>query len=215
MATPIRFYLDFASPYAWIALPGIERLAAEHGRALEWRPVLIWAVLKAQGIASPMGTPAKRRYFKTDMARSAAFHGVPYRHPSRLPLSAHLATRVYYTIAEHDLAKAQSFGRGVFAAFFSADEDIADAAVVERLALSHGLRPDEAQEAMNGPLGRQRLSAMVDAAIADGVCGSPWFIIDGEPFFGADRLSQIDWRLGSVPTETDAIDGRAMKRSSG
>jgi 2-hydroxychromene-2-carboxylate isomerase len=201
MAEPIRFYLDFASPYAWIALAGIERLASEHGRALEWRPVLIWAVLKAQGIAPPMEVPAKRGYFEIDMARSAAFHGVAYRHPSRLPLSAHLATRVYYSIAERDLDKAQSFGRDVFAAFFTRDEDIADPEVVVRLAANHSLTADEAQEAMNGPLGRQRLAAAVDAAIADGVCGSPWFIVEGEPFFGADRLPQIAKRLAASPRE--------------
>jgi 2-hydroxychromene-2-carboxylate isomerase len=130
---------------------------------------------------------------------------VPYRHPSRLPLSAHLATRLYYAIAERDLGTARSFGRDVFAAFFTRDEDIADQAVVVRLAAAHGLTPDEAQEAMNGPLGRRRLSAAVDAAIADGVCGSPWFIVDGEPFFGADRLPQIAWRLAGSARESSTI----------
>ena len=51
---------------------------------------------------------------------------------------------------------------------------------------------------MEGPLGRERLAAAVDAAIADKVCGSPFFIIDGEPFFGADRLPQIAWRLSQA-----------------
>jgi 2-hydroxychromene-2-carboxylate isomerase len=212
VAAPIRFYLDFASPYAWIALPGIERLAEASGRALEWRPVLIWAVLKAQGIAAPMNVPAKRRYFVTDMTRSAAFSGVDFRHPSRLPLSAHLATRAYYTIAERDPAKARAFGRDVFAAFFTQDADIADALIVEQIAATHGLDKTEAREAMDGPLGRQRLTEAVDAAIADDVCGSPYFIVDGEPFFGADRLPQIAWRLGAHPTAEGAT-GDGAKRS--
>jgi 2-hydroxychromene-2-carboxylate isomerase len=195
MAGPVRFYLDFASPYAWFALNGIEQLAQEHGRGVEWQPVLIWAVLKANGIAPPMDVPAKRRYFETDMVRSAQFLGVPYRHPSRLPLSAHLATRLYYTIAESDVPKARAFGRDVFGAFFTRDEDIAEADTILRLAASHDIAADEAREAMNGPLGRQRLAAAVDAAVADGVCGSPFFVVDGEPFFGADRLPQLAWRL--------------------
>ena len=195
MATPIRFYLDFASPYAWFALDGIERLAREHGREVEWRPVLIWAVLKAQDIAAPMNVPAKRDYLVTDMVRSAAFHGVPYKHPSKLPLSAHLASRLYYALAERDPPMALAFGRDVFAAFFTHDEDISDAEIVTRIASRHGIAAAEAQDAMNGPLGRERLAAAVDAAIADKVCGSPFFIIDGEPFFGADRLPQVAWRL--------------------
>jgi 2-hydroxychromene-2-carboxylate isomerase len=210
MAEPIRFYLDFASPYAWFALDGIERLAREHGRPLEWRPVLIWAVLKAHDIAAPLNVPAKRGYFLTDMTRSAAFHGVPFRHPSKLPLSAHLASRLYYAIAERDLPRAKAFGRAVFAAFFTRDEDISDAAVVTRLAGSHGLAAAEAHEAMNGALGRERLAATVDAAIAEGVCGSPFFIVDGEPFFGADRLPQIAWRLASQAHATGTADAPAV-----
>jgi 2-hydroxychromene-2-carboxylate isomerase len=142
------------------------------------------------------------------MVRSAAFHGVPYLHPTKLPLSAHVASRVYYTIAEHDLPKARAFGRDVFAAFFTRDEDIADADVVERIAMRHGLGASEAREAMGGPLGRARLAAAVDAAVAEKVCGSPYFIVDGEPFFGADRLPQIAWRLG----QADANSAPGEKR---
>ena len=199
MAGTIHLTLDFASPYAWFALDGIERLAREHGREIEWRPVLIWAVLKAQDIAAPMNVPAKRDYLVADMARSAAFHGVLYRHPTKLPLSAHLASRLYYALAEHDLPKAMAFGRDVFAAFFTRDEDISDAEIVTRLAGRHGIADAKARDAMNGPLGRERLAAAIDAAVADKVCGSPFFIIVDEPVFGADRLSQIAWRLSQAP----------------
>lgn len=197
MPAPIRFYMDFASPYAYFARPGIERLAAAHGREIEWRPVLVWAVLTAQKIAPPMEAPARMRYFLTDMARSAAFHSLPYRHPSKFPISAHRAARLYYAIAETDVAKARAFGKAALAAFFADDADITSEAVLVGLAEEHGIAPDAAREAMDGAPGRERLAAMVDAAIADGVTGSPFFIIDGEPFFGADRLPQIEWRLGN------------------
>lgn len=195
MPKPIRFYLDFASPYAYFAMPGIERLASEHGRALEWRPILVWAVIKAQGIAPPMQAPARLRYFLTDMARSAAFHGRPYRHPSKFPLSAHRAARLYHAVAANDPETAMAFGRSVFTAFFAQDEDVSDEAVLIRLAGEHGIGAGAAREAMDGASGRERLAAAIDAAVADGVTGSPFFIVDGEPFFGADRLPQIAWRL--------------------
>jgi len=199
MPAPIRFYFDFASPYAYFALAGIERLAQEHGRTVEWRPILAWAVLKVQGIAPPMDVPVKKSYFLTDMKRSATFHGVPYRHPAKLPLSSHLAARLYHALAEHDLPAAKAFGRDAFTAFFTRAEDISDESVVIGLAARHGLGEDEARNTMSGRLGRERLAAMVDAATADGVCGSPFFMVDGEPFFGADRLPQIAWRLAQAP----------------
>ena len=195
MAAPILFHFDFASPYAWCALPGIERLAAEHGRALEWRPVLVWALLKAHGIGAPMEAPAKRAYFVADMIRSAAFHGVPYRTPAKLPVSSHLAARLYYVVAETDPAVARALARDVLAAFCAEGEDITDAAVLARIAERHGVGAAAAEAAMAGPAGRALLAAAIDRAVADGVIGSPFFVVDGEPFFGADRLPQIAWRL--------------------
>lgn len=195
---PIRLYFDFASPYAYFALPGLEKLAEEHGRELEWRPIILWAVMKAHGIAPPMDVPVKRDYFVTDMKRSAAFHGLPYRHPDRLPVSSHLPARVYWCLADIDLSSANEFGRNVFRAFFTEGEDITSEAAIIRLAARFGLDEAGARDAVGGPLGRAKLAAAVDRAIADGVCGSPFVIIDGEPFFGADRVPQIAWRLGQA-----------------
>jgi 2-hydroxychromene-2-carboxylate isomerase len=195
---PIVFYFDFASPYAYFAADGIEKIAAEHGRTVEWRAFLAWAVFKAHGISPPMDVPAKRAYIVADMNRSAAFHGLPYRHPEKLPLSAHRAARLFHTIAADDPATARAFARAAFSAFFTEGKDISDEAVVMRIAHECGIGSAAAREAIEGSLGRALLAAAVDRAVADGVCGSPFFLVDGEPFFGADRLPQIAWRLSQA-----------------
>lgn len=194
---PIVFYFDFASPYAYFAADGIERIAAEHGRTVEWRAFLAWAAFKAHGISPPMDVPAKHAYFITDMIRSAAFHGVPYRQP-KLPVSAHRAARLFHVVAAKNPDTARTFARKAFAAFFAEGEDIATEATVLRIAGECGIVEDAAREAIEGPLGRALLAAAVDRAVADGVCGSPFFLVDGEPFFGADRLPQIAWRLSQA-----------------
>lgn len=197
MPSPIRFYLDFASPYAWFALDAVEKLARERRREVEWRPILVWAILKAQGVSSPMEVPAKREYFLADMARSAAYYGVPYRQPARFPLSSHLAARAHHALAARDEDRAKAFGHAVFSAFFVGGEDISNDDVIRRIAARCGVTGEDADEAMHGPLGRARLSAAIDSAVADKVIGSPFFVIDGERFFGADRVAQIAWRLSS------------------
>jgi 2-hydroxychromene-2-carboxylate isomerase len=199
MRAPIRFYLDFASPYAWFALEAIERLARERERELEWRPILVWAILKALGAPSTMAVPTRRDYLLADIARSAAYYGVPYRPPAPFPLSSHLAARAYHAIAARDELRARAFGRQVFRAFFVDGEDISREDVVRALAARSGACGADADEAMNGPLGRTRLSAAIEAAVADGVIGSPFFLVDGERFFGADRVAQIAWRLSGRP----------------
>lgn len=192
---PILFYFDFASPYAYFALEEIERIAAAHGRRIEWRPVLVWAILKAQSISPPMESPARRSYIVGDMARSAAFHGLPYKHPSKLPLSAHRALRLYYEIAEKDIDLAHRFGREVFAAFFTRDEDISAEQTVVTIAARVGIDEAQAIAGMSSESAKAKLAAMVDEAVAAGVVGSPFVVVDGEGFFGADRLPQIEWRL--------------------
>jgi 2-hydroxychromene-2-carboxylate isomerase len=195
MAAPILFTFDFASPYAYFALDRVERLAAAHKRSVEWRPVLLWAVLKAQAIAAPLDAPAKRDYFLTDMPRSAAFYGVDYRQPETLGLSSHRAARLYYALADSAPDLARAFGRAVFSAFFAEGVDISREDELVRVAAGLGVAANLALGAMNADVGRSRLAAAIDAAVADKVTGSPFFIVDGEPFFGVDRLPQIEWRL--------------------
>lgn len=195
MRAPIRFYFDFASPYAYFSVEAVEKIAADHGRELEWRPILMWAVLKAHQIAPPMESPAKRAYFLHDMTRSAAFYGIPYHEPVKLPLSSHNAARLWHVLAARNETAARAYGRDVFRAFFAEHRDIADPDVLVDIAGRHGMSGTDAREAMSGPDGRARLEAEVSRAIADNVCGSPYFIVDNEGFFGADRLPQLRWRL--------------------
>lgn len=200
---PIRFWFDFASPYAWFSMDRIGELAARHGRELELRPFLLWAVLKKQGIHPPGEAPAKWDYIVRDMKRSAAFFGVPYVHPDQIPFSAHRAGRLFYTIRERDPERADQLAYAIMRALFAEGRDIADPDVLRKIAAAHGLEREEADTAMEGAEGRALLAASVDEAAADGVCGSPFILVDGEPFFGADRLPQIEWRLsaGSSPRE--------------
>jgi 2-hydroxychromene-2-carboxylate isomerase len=206
MNTPLRLYFDFASPYAYLALRPMQALAEQHGRTIEYRPILLWAVLKAHGIAAPLDAPAKRSYFMADMVRSAAFHDVPYRHPAKLPVSSHLAARLYYAVVEQQPEAAQAMVHMIFDAFFARGEDITLADVLSALAMAQGLDLSAARKAMDGQVGRQRLAEAVDLAIVDKVCGSPFVIVDGEAFFGADRLPQVAWRLSQRAKAQEALE---------
>ena len=194
MTDPIRFYFDFASPYAYFAAHQIDALGEEFGRAVEWRPVLVWAILKAQGIAAPMDSPARRAYVLHDMQRSASFYGLPYREPVRLP-STHLAARLYHTVDAEDADRAANLADRLFRAFFVDHRDISDEATLIGIAAEAGISDDTAREAMQGHAGRARLEQAVADAVADGVIGSPHFMVAGEGFFGADRLPQLRWHL--------------------
>ncbi|HHZ07739.1 MAG TPA: 2-hydroxychromene-2-carboxylate isomerase [Rhizobiales bacterium] len=195
MPGPIRFYLDFASPYAYFAAGQVEEIGREFGRAVEWQPILMWAVLKAHGIAAPMEAPAKRAYMLADMERSAAFFGLPYARPAKLPMSAHLAGRLFHAVRAEDREKALALARRLLPAFFAEGRDISDEATLADLASEAGISREAALEGMKGPVGRAGLEAAVAEAITTGVIGSPYFLVDGKGLFGADRLPQLRWLL--------------------
>jgi 2-hydroxychromene-2-carboxylate isomerase len=195
MPGPIRFYFDFASPYAYFAAGEIDAIGEKFGRTVEWRPILMWAVLKAHGIAAPMDVPVKRGYLLHDMKRSAAFFGVPYVEPVKLPLSSHLAARLILATGMKDARAASTLTQRLFKAFFADRRDIADEETLIGLAGNVGIERDDALSSMKGNEGRTLLEHAVVDAVKSGVVGSPYFLVDEEGFFGADRLPQLKWFL--------------------
>jgi 2-hydroxychromene-2-carboxylate isomerase len=197
MAMPgaLRLYLDFASPYSYFALRPLARLAQEHGRALELRPILLWAVFKQQGVTNPLETPARRRYFLEDATRSAEFFGLPFRVPEPLQISAHLAGRLFHAWTATRPQDGLRLASEIFEAFFARGEDITDLAALATLPCLASETPDAIRAMINGAEGRKRLGEAVEEACAANVTGVPFVTLDGESFFGADRLPQLAWRL--------------------
>lgn len=198
MREPIRFYFDFASPYAWFALDRLRRIAAAHGREISHRPVILWAVLKAHGIGDPMGSEVRKAYMLADMARSAEFYDVPIRLPAPFRLSTHRVARLFHAVTAARPEIAADLVTTIFESFFVRGENIATPEAIPAISSALGLDSAGVIGMIDGAAGREGLDAMVRAAVDDGVCGSPFVVIDGEGFFGADRLPQIEWRLGQT-----------------
>lgn len=195
MAQPIRFYFDFASPYAWFALPHVAKLAAAHGRALELRPILLWAILKEQKVTPPFESPARKAYLLADMERSAAYYERKLHLPMRIPFSAHLAARFFHGAQKIKPDCAVALAEDILAACFERGEDVTTLAALQAIGAQHGFSADDVAELASAAESRALLAACVDEAVAAGVVGSPFMILDGEGFFGADRVPQLAWRL--------------------
>jgi 2-hydroxychromene-2-carboxylate isomerase len=189
---PILFYFDFTSPYSYLASERIDALAEKHGRQVQWRPILLGGVFKALGTVSLVKQPGMADYSVKDFARSARFLGVPYAHPQEFPVSTVAPARAYYWLHAQDCGLARRFAHAVFRAYFVAGQDIAAATVVRALAEKLGADGTALEAGMNDPAIKDRLRAETDAALAAGAFGAPWIIVDGEPFWGADRLPQIE-----------------------
>ena len=192
MAGAIDFYFDFSSPYGYLAAEMIEELGLRVNRAVNWHPILLGAVFKATGGQPLTMAPMKGPYSENDFRRSAAFYGVPYKAPSVFPIATQNPARAALWMQEKHPAHAKKFALELYRAFFRGDRDISKLDVISDIAAGLGYSADEVVAATQLDDIKDKLKANVEAAIAKGIFGSPFFIVDGEQFWGADRLPMLE-----------------------
>jgi 2-hydroxychromene-2-carboxylate isomerase len=190
---PIDFWFDFSSPYGYLLSEKIDALAAQYGRKVRWHPILLGIIFQATGSRPPAdGVSSKGKYVFHDFQRSARHMGIPYNPPSRFPLPTQNAARAYYWLHGRDCALARQFAHATYCAYFVDDRDISSPDTVLDVAEKLGVDRATLAAALQSPEIKARLKDECDQALAAGVFGSPNVLIDGEAFFGADRLPQIE-----------------------
>jgi len=201
MAAAIDFYFDFTSPYGYFAAQGIDQLGARYGRAVEWHPILLGVVFKTTGAAPLPQVPLKGPYSMHDFERSARFHGIAYRQPQPFPIATQATARAMLWLQDqYGKQRAIDFAKAAYRAYFVDGVQIGDAANVAQIAAALGADAAALTEALGGAPLKERLKTEVEQAIARGVFGSPFMIVDGESFWGLDRFDQLEayLRNGSI-----------------
>ena len=192
MAEPIDFYFDFSSPYGYFASTRIDALAARHGRTVNWRPFLLGVAFKTTGQAPAVEPPLRGPYDRHDFARSARLLGVPFKMPAVFPFAALAASRAYYWLVDRDPATARALARAIYHTAFGEGRDVTSPETIAGLAAPLGIDPAALLAALADPAVKDRLKRETEAALAGGVFGSPFINVDGEPFWGHDRLDQVE-----------------------
>ncbi|AMR76604.1 MULTISPECIES: 2-hydroxychromene-2-carboxylate isomerase [Cupriavidus] len=198
MTAAIDFYFDFSSPYGYFASTRIDDLAQKYGRNVAWHPILLGVVFKTTGASPLPQLPLKGDYSWRDFERTARFHGIEYKRPTHFPLPTTHAARAMLWLQNHhgdDLAAA--FARSVYRALFVDDINIAEPAEIMKLAEPLGVDVQALDAGATSYQIKDQLKAEIEVAMAKGVFGSPFVIVDGEPFWGFDRFDQIEAHLKS------------------
>ncbi len=198
MSAPIDFYFDFSSPYGYFGSCRIDDVGARHGRDVIWRPYLMGVAMKITG-ATPLVTRNMiGEYAAVDIPRTARRYGIAYNEPPPpFPIATIATCRAFYWLADRDPHQARDFARRVYAALFIDGRNIGEPDVVVDIATVAGADPDAARAALEDQAVKDRLRQETDTAVERGVFGSPYFIVDGEPFWGNDRIEQLERWLGS------------------
>lgn len=200
MPTPhtIEFWFEFGSNYSYLSAMRIEDAARAAGVPLAWRPFLLGPVFRELGWEGPpfVVQREKGEYAWRDTARRAQKYGLPFQRPSVFPRRALLPMRVALLSADEPWMG--EFCRRVMHMAWAEDREIDVAAPV--LAALAGLAPDPLAllEKAGSEAAKAALRAQTDEARRLGIFGGPSFIVDGELFWGDDRLEDaLAWAQGA------------------
>jgi 2-hydroxychromene-2-carboxylate isomerase len=156
--------------------------------------MLLGPVFKATGQAPLIDIPMKGEYSKRDFTRSARMHKVAYAHPQKFPIGTVAALRAFYWLSDRDPAAARRLAKALYTAYFVDGVDISAPQAVIGIAKGVGVDGAELSAALEDPALKERAKKEVEGAMQAGVFGSPFFIVDGEPFWGVDRMPMLqEW----------------------
>lgn len=191
---PVEFFFDFISPFGYFASLLIDDLAARHGRTVDWTSMLVGvSVMKVMGMPPIVDLPMKGDYIVRDALRYARQHGVPYERLSTLGGSRPLAAgRAFAWAKTLDLQAAKQLASFLYQSYFVECRDIGAQSVVCQCLVRCGFDMGDYEHAQSQNIPAQLLAGNVKASLAKNVFGSPYFIVDGEPFFGVEKMHVLD-----------------------
>lgn len=204
--TPVRFYFDFLSPYAYLAWTELHQVARKHGRGVEPVPVLLAALLTANGSKGPAEIPNKRRWVIRDVMRWAKRLklplGIPPSHPFNPLLSLRLAS------LDMDHAERIHLIGVLFRAVWGGGDGVETEEALRPLLKEEDFDADDLLQRAQMPETKARLKANTQGALELGVFGVPTMLVDGELFWGFDSFRHIDRFLAG----DDEIDEALVER---
>lgn len=181
----IHFYLDFISPYAWLAFDALPRALQGIGHQVVYKPVLFAAMLKHHGQLGPAEIPTKRDWTYRQVLWQARQQGTALQLPAAHPFNP-LGLLRLATACDPQGVPNRWVCEAVFRHVWCSGQEASDP---ERLALlSAQLKP--AQDPAS-PAVKQALQAHTDEAMALGVFGVPSCVVDGRLFWGQDALPML------------------------
>ena len=193
MGRSVDYFFAPQSPWTYLGHARFVRLAREHNAQVRVRPVDLGRVFAVSGGLPLSKRPAQRQAYRlVELVRFAQHLGLPlHPQPQFFPVAGDPAARLIVAVEQAlGTDAAMRISGAVFAAVWAQQRNIADEAVLAELLVEQGL-PASCLQASHTPEVQQRYETHTQAAIDAGVFGAPSYVIDGEIFWGQDRLDFV------------------------
>ncbi|MFG1347033.1 2-hydroxychromene-2-carboxylate isomerase [Xanthobacter autotrophicus DSM 431] len=198
MPRAIDYYFSSVSPWTFLGHNPFMDLAKRHGAEVVFRPVLLGPIFaQTGGLPLAKRAPERQRYRLVELQRWGLKRGVEINiHPKFWPFDGALADRTLIAALEAGLPVAELAGR-IFSGVWQREENLADPAVIAAMADALGLPGAELVAGAQGEAAEAIYAANRDKALAADVFGAPSYVLDGEVFWGQDRLDLLEDALAS------------------
>lgn len=193
----IRFYLDFISPFGYLARGHLVDMARRHGREVEYRPVDMAPLRQRVGSTGPSNgaIPAKLAYFTKDRERWARLYGLPM---VALPKSFDTLVFNRGLLLADQRGQAPAYVEEAYACVWRDHVNPGSAEGQGELERRMGWTAGELAGFAANPSTAEAYAQVLDEAVANGVFGVPSFVVDGDLWWGNDRLDFLERHLAAT-----------------
>ncbi|MBW2314131.1 MAG: 2-hydroxychromene-2-carboxylate isomerase [Deltaproteobacteria bacterium] len=195
MSKKLEYFFDYVSPFSYLADSQVPGLVQRTGAELIYRPFFLGGVMQASGNSPPATVPAKGAYMGVDIARWLDRYGLEFKFNPNFPVMTVKPMRAALVALEQGVFP--QFHQAMFKAMWREEKNIGDAEVLAEVLSSAGLDAP----AILGRIGdddvKEHLKANTAEAVERGAFGAPTFYVEGEMFFGNDRLDFLEAKLAS------------------
>lgn len=191
----VEFFFDYGSPYSYLADTRLAGLEQRTGVEIVYRPMLLGGVFKATGNQSPFNEPveAKRAYFSHELRRTVENLGVAFESNPHFPINTlGLMRAAHAALAEGVFG---SFHKAIYSAFWTKGLDLGKTEVIKDVLSTAGLDGKKILDLSASADVKASLRATTDEAVERGAFGAPTFFVDGEMYFGNDRMDLVEAEL--------------------
>lgn len=195
--TKIDYFYSLLSPFTYLAGMRLEEIAARHGAEINYRPTDFAKVLnETGGLPVPKRHPFRQEYRLQELNRLSKMNEMPLNtSPRHWPVDATFASTAVISIVQSG-RDGGVIGHAFLRACWAEDRDISDRETIATILSENGFDLAEVERGFEAAA--EEFAANTDRALENGVFGAPFYVVEGERFWGQDRLSHLDWHLGQM-----------------
>ena len=200
MAKHVDYYVSLNSPWTYLGSKRFEAIAQKHHADITIWPVDFGSVFAVSGgLPLPKRAPQRQAYRMMELKRWRAHLGVPLNlEPKFFPANELPAAKCVVALREQGrMADAITLAHAVLHALWAEEKNTGDPGTLQSIIASCGLDAASVLKASEAPGVAEKREAYTKLAIDRGVFGAPSFVIDGEIFWGQDRLDFVDRKLAA------------------